>query len=197
MWNENSNLASNIVYSRKKLGLSQEALAEKANISLSTIQRIEKGTVKPRPFTLKVLADSLELEITDLISNSEVENVSSDMIKALKKINLYSLFFVFIPFVNLIIPFVAWKRNKHYPSNESIAGRIISFQLLWSICVIIGSFICIFLNNFILGEAGSGHYVAGTFYLVAVMFNIYMIVKTASQLNKAHKDVLTFMPNLF
>lgn len=54
MENDNSNLAINIINSRKNLGLSQEALAEKANVSLSTIQRIEKGTVKPRPFTLKV-----------------------------------------------------------------------------------------------------------------------------------------------
>lgn len=50
MANENLYLASSISNSRKKLGLSQEALAEKANVSLSTIQRIEKGTVKPRAF---------------------------------------------------------------------------------------------------------------------------------------------------
>lgn len=197
MEDENSNLAINIIYSRKKLGLSQEALAEKANVSLSTIQRIEKGTVKPRPFTLKVLADSLEIEVSELISHTEVKNVSNARINALKKINLYSLFFVFIPFLNLIIPFVAWKKNDHIPSNESIAGKIITFQLLWSICVIIGSFISIFLNNFIRGEAGSGHYVAGTFYLIAVVFNIYIIGKTASQLNQEHRGVLTAIPNLF
>ncbi len=60
MQNDNSSLGNKIGDSRKKLGLSQDALAEKANVSLSTIQRIEKGTVTPRPFTVKILAESID-----------------------------------------------------------------------------------------------------------------------------------------
>lgn len=114
MANENLYLAGNISDSRKKLGLSQEALAEKANVSLSTIQRIEKGTVKPRPFTLKVLAETLDLDISELISKP-AENENSKLISsALKKMNLSSLLLVFVPFINLIIPILLWKKAKRF-----------------------------------------------------------------------------------
>ena len=58
---DQNQLGKKIIEARKKLSLTQEALAEKSNISLSTIQRIEKGMVKPRPFTLTTLAETLEL----------------------------------------------------------------------------------------------------------------------------------------
>ncbi|MBL4663714.1 MAG: helix-turn-helix transcriptional regulator [Flavobacteriaceae bacterium] len=77
MQNENSNLANKVSDSRKKMGLSQEALAEKAKVSLSTIQRIEKGTANPRAFTVKILAETLDLDISELISNhTQNENLT-------------------------------------------------------------------------------------------------------------------------
>ncbi len=76
MQNDNSSLGNKIGDSRKKLGLSQDALAEKANVSLSTIQRIEKGTVTPRPFTVKILAETLGMEISNgLSSGSSTDNL--------------------------------------------------------------------------------------------------------------------------
>ncbi|MBL4642156.1 MAG: helix-turn-helix domain-containing protein [Flavobacteriaceae bacterium] len=53
MQNENSSLGIIINDSRKKLGLSQEALAEKADVSLSTIQRIEKRYCETEIFYFK------------------------------------------------------------------------------------------------------------------------------------------------
>jgi transcriptional regulator with XRE-family HTH domain len=194
---EHTILANKIITYRKNLGLSQEALAEKSNVSLSTIQRIEKGTVTPRAFTLKVLAEALELELTDLLNVSVEKKVSNDSISALKRINLYTVIFVFIPFINMIIPLLFWKKNKQLSASNSIAGKIISFQLLWSIGVFIGVLLSIFLTNLITGEAGLGHYSSITFYLVAIVFNIFMLVKTASQLSKHNTNVLPFVPNLF
>lgn len=111
MQQENLNLATNISNSRKKLGLSQEALAEKANVSLSTIQRIEKGTVKPRAFTLKILAETLSLDISELIAKP-TQSVNSELVfSSLKKMNLITLLFVFLPFINLIIPFFYGKKT--------------------------------------------------------------------------------------
>ena len=43
---------------REKLNLTQEELADKANISVRTIQRIEAGT-KPKGFTLEALSNAL------------------------------------------------------------------------------------------------------------------------------------------
>ena len=194
---ENLILAKKIINARKHLGLSQEALAEKSNVSLSTIQRIEKGAVKPRAFTLKVLAEALQIELTELVFHDVEKKVSNETISALKKINLYTMFFVFFPFVNMIIPLLFWKRNKQLSSNDPIAGKIITFQLLWSLAVFIGALLSIFLTNLISGEAGLGHYTSGSFYLVALVFNIFILLKTASQLSKNSTNVLSFVPNLF
>lgn len=197
MSNENSNLASNICNSRKKLGLSQEALAEKANVSLSTIQRIEKGTVKPRAFTIRVLAETLDVDISELISIPTEKENSKLIFSALKRMNLSSLFLVFVPFINLIIPIVLWKKSKEIQSKNIVAGKIISFQLLWSIVVIIGMGITLFISNIIIGNAGNGLFISIIFYLLAVLFNVFIIVKTSSELNNKSKNVLSFVPNLF
>ena len=197
MQNENSNLATNVSNSRKKLGLSQEALAEKANVSLSTIQRIEKGTVKPRPFTMKILAETLDLDLSELTAKPAQSEYSESTFSSLKRINLATLFFSFIPFINLIIPFILWKKDKQVQSKNTVAGKIVSFQLLWSIETIVGMGITLFLSNLIIGKAGDGLFISIIFYLVAVLFNVFVIFKTASQLNKKDEKILSFIPNLF
>lgn len=197
MQNENSNLASTICDSRKKLGLSQEALAEKANVSLSTIQRIEKGTVKPRSFTIKVLAKALELDASELLSHLIEKTTTKTSFSALKRMNLFILLLVFIPFINLVIPFIIWKKSKEIHAKDSIAGKLLSFQLLWSIFTIIGVFISIFLTNLILGEAGIGLYIANTVFFLALGFNVFAIVKTSFHLNNEDENVLSSVPNLF
>ena len=47
-------------------GLKKE-LAEISGISLRTIQRIETNASKPRPYTLKTLADNLKISTQDQI----------------------------------------------------------------------------------------------------------------------------------
>lgn len=197
MQKENSNLANNLSNFRKMNGLSQEALAEKANVSLSTIQRIEKGTVKPRAFTIKILAETLEIDISRLIDASTQNETTEVVFSPIKKLNLVSLLLVFIPFINLIIPFVFWKKSTQIKSKNYLAGKILSFQLLWSFLVIIGMGITLFLSNLIIGQAGDGLFIIMIFYLLAVLFNIFIIVKTASKLNNKDENILSFIPNLF
>jgi DNA-binding XRE family transcriptional regulator len=197
MANENLTLAAKVSNSRKKLGLSQEALAEKANVSLSTIQRIEKGTVKPRAFTVKVLAETLDLNISELFSKSTESNNSKLILSALKRMNLSNLLLVFVPFINLIIPTILWKKSKDIQSNNIVAGKIISFQLLWSIVALIGMGITLFTSNLIIGNAGNGLFFSIIFYLLSVLFNVFIIVKTTAELNNKSENVLSFVPNLF
>lgn len=197
MQNENPSLGTKISDSRKKLGLSQEALAEQANVSLSTIQRIEKGTVKPRSFTIKVLAETLELDASELLSDLLEKETSKTPFSALKRMNFYTLLLAFIPFFNLVIPFIVWKINGEINPKNSIAGKILSLQLLWSIVTIIGMVVVLFLSNLIIGRAGNGLYISIIFYLLAVLFNIVMIIKTSSKLNNEDEKILSFIPNLF
>ncbi|MCH4551994.1 helix-turn-helix domain-containing protein [Aestuariibaculum lutulentum] len=51
---------------RKEAGLSQENLANDADIPLSQIGRIERGEVNTTISTVHVLAEALKIEITDL-----------------------------------------------------------------------------------------------------------------------------------
>lgn len=197
MQESTSNLASNVSDFRKKLGLSQEALAEKANVSLSTIQRIEKGTVNPRAFTIKVLAETLGIDILELTSFPSQDESLKPLFLSLKKINLTALLLAFIPFINLISPLIVWKKDTSDYRKNTIAGKIVSFQLLWSIVTIVGMGITLFLSNLILGNAGNGLFIILTFYLLAVLFNVFMIAKTSFQLNKEDENVLPFIPNLF
>lgn len=61
-------LAKNIKKYRKKLSLTQEALARKADISYNTVIKLEsKGITDPRMGTLKKLANALDISIDNLI----------------------------------------------------------------------------------------------------------------------------------
>lgn len=66
-------LGLTIAYLRKLKGMSQEELAEKANLSRSHISVIEAPGIV-RPFSLEVLfniADALEIEASELLSASK------------------------------------------------------------------------------------------------------------------------------
>ncbi len=68
MVKEKGMLATNIKKYRNKLGLTQEALARKADISYNTIIKLESGGIgDPRMETLKKLAKALEVKIDDLV----------------------------------------------------------------------------------------------------------------------------------
>lgn len=190
-------LGSKVSDTRKKLGLSQEALAEKAKVSLSTIQRIEKGSVKPRPYTLKILAETLKMHPEELLSVEGTNARIDESFLSLKRMNLSTLIFFFIPFVSIIVPVFFWKINKQIDSKNIVAGKIVSFQLLWSILTIVAISLTLFVSNLIIGDAGEGLYFMLIVFLFAVLFNIYIIVKTAFQLNKKDQNTLSFVPNFF
>ena len=68
------NLGEKIILERKNKGLSQELLAENCGISLRTIQRIENNKSNPRPYTLKVIADALNIQVEQLEQNDNSES---------------------------------------------------------------------------------------------------------------------------
>lgn len=190
-------IGNKISETRRAMGLSQEALAEEANISLSTIQRIEKGLVSPRPYTLKTLAETLNLSSSELYLNVENAEISSYEIASLKWMNLSALVLAFAPFITLIIPVVIWIMNKYLTSKNEMAGKIISFQLLWSILTLVAIMITVFLANLIIGSAGDGLYFSLLVYMISVVINIYTIAKSSSQLSKGNANILAKVPNLF
>ena len=60
------NLGQNIKNRRKELGLTQQQLADKMNISLNFVGKIEVAFSKPSLDTLIEIADVLETTVSDL-----------------------------------------------------------------------------------------------------------------------------------
>ena len=56
---------------RTSLNCSQKALSEQTGLTLRTIQRIENNKVKPSLYSLKVIGEALNTDLSDFIKTSE------------------------------------------------------------------------------------------------------------------------------
>ncbi len=75
---------------RKRMGLSQEGLAERVGISQESLSRMEKGSIAPKFERLQAFADALECQVADLFlavegDESEHARVIVKVVNALPK----------------------------------------------------------------------------------------------------------------
>jgi CubicO group peptidase (beta-lactamase class C family)/transcriptional regulator with XRE-family HTH domain len=130
---ETQSIAKNLVYQRKLKGYTQEELSEKTQVTIRTIQRIEKGDVNPHLQTIKLLATALDVKIEDLFI---IENPKEEALLKKWLILLHGTPFLgfIIPLANILFPLFIWihKRddNKIY-YNHGV--KIINFQITISI----------------------------------------------------------------
>lgn len=180
---------------RERLGYTQADLAELSNLSTRTIQRLESGGNQPKGHTLKVLAKALNVE-PSVLQNEAAQEVRVNQVTQgdtqLRLLNLSTLCFIGIPFGNILVPFMIWKNNRTLPLVNEWGRRIISFQVIWTLCtvslLIVSPFIQAYLSlNFslmlILG-------------LLAVVINLFFIFKTAAALLRRDYDVLPLKAQL-
>lgn len=126
---ENQTVGKNLVYQRKLKGYTQEKLSEKTQVTVRTIQRIEKGDVNPQLQTVKLLATALNIEIEDLLI---LENPNEEALLKKWLILLHGTPFLgfIIPLANILFPLFLWihKRedNKVY-DNHGV--KVINFQI--------------------------------------------------------------------
>ena len=73
-------LGRNIKYFRFHRQLSQAALAEKANISITFLSNIERGKMFPKVETLSRITESLEVEVSELFRVDLVPQDQEEMI---------------------------------------------------------------------------------------------------------------------
>lgn len=110
---------------REKNTLTQKELAEKAGLSLRTIQRIEAGNI-PKGFTLKALAESLNTTPENLIEKEDKN------IERAKLINSSALFGLIIPFGGIIFPLIfTYKTQDVY--NKQLGRNIVALQIILSV----------------------------------------------------------------
>ena len=125
----NASIGERLKYQRKIKGYSQEELAHRTNVTVRTIQRIEKEEVSPHLNTIKLLAVALEIEVDDLVplENPREETVKKKWLLLLHATPLAGLF---LPLLNVLIPLFLWihKREDNRIYNEH-GIKVINFQI--------------------------------------------------------------------
>ncbi|NVK51511.1 MAG: WG repeat-containing protein [Flavobacteriaceae bacterium] len=98
---------------RKTKGLTQAEVAEKCNITIRTIQRIESGAVKPRSSTIKIISEFLEVDFFEISNqNSNLKNhtilwylkdIFNLKTNTMKKISILSTSVLILTFIGISI----------------------------------------------------------------------------------------------
>ena len=199
-------LGEQISTQRKIKGFSQELLAEKCGTSLRTIQRIENNKSKPRPYTLKVIADTLNIKMEDLAQNinSEQEaNIAPELetndnyLSKISLINSSALFGILFPFLNLIAPTLFWKLNNKNSLVSEKGKKVINFQILWSLfslLILVIAFLCFKITGVFIFRGISIEFIV---YLFLLVVNVLFVIKNSFRLNKGNTNIYTSIPNLF
>jgi uncharacterized Tic20 family protein len=115
---------------RQLKGLTQEALAEKCEVSTRTIQRIETGDVDPRAYTLQCLSEALEFDFVELDESKD---------------NLYlTLLHLSSIVCILIVPLVLWSWKKNSSPRIDQQGRLVlNFQITMTLSLFAAMFFMI------------------------------------------------------
>lgn len=130
---DNQNLAIKVKELRNRKGFSQEQLSEESNLSLRTIQRIEKGESIPRGDTLIKISQALGVTPDDILEWANIEDKGY-----LTLLNLSSISVVVQPLLGIIIPIVMWilKREKIKLVDDT-GKKLINFQITWTLVLYI------------------------------------------------------------
>lgn len=136
---------SKLTEQREKLRLTQDELARKSGISMRTIQRIESGQM-PKGFTLKALAEALEVDESYFEEKEIPENENQNMLQWNKIVNLAALPFICFPPLNILIPLllILWKKQQ----NE-VNKQLLSIQIIWTLISIILIIFILILNDWL------------------------------------------------
>jgi CubicO group peptidase (beta-lactamase class C family)/transcriptional regulator with XRE-family HTH domain len=134
---ETQSIAKNLVYQRKLKGFTQEELSEKTQVTIRTIQRIEKGDVTPHLQTVKLLATALHIEVEDLLV---LDNPKEEALLKKWLLLLHGTPFLgfIIPLANILFPLFLWihKREDNKVYNKH-GIMIINFQITMSLLYIV------------------------------------------------------------
>ncbi len=126
---QNQSIGKTLVYQRKLKGYSQEDLSAKTEVTVRTIQRIEKGDVNPHLQTVKLLATALDINVDELLN---LENPKDEAIQKKWLLLLHGtplLGFV-LPFCNVLFPLFLWiHKREDNAIYDRHGAKIINFQI--------------------------------------------------------------------
>ncbi|WP_276372460.1 helix-turn-helix domain-containing protein [Chryseolinea sp. H1M3-3] len=123
-------IAKKIVHYRKQKGMTQEVLAEMTGLNVRTVQRIEAGEVDPRLYTLKSIADALQVNLEELLPEPTQHELNQLAVLHITPIG----FFLFPVIGNVLLPFIFWMMKREEINGINKHGKdILNGQLTYSI----------------------------------------------------------------
>jgi len=170
---------------RNQKGWTQSELAERAGLSLRTIQRIESGQSILKGHTLQVLSKVIGINPAEFFE-TDGSLISEEQIERLKFINLSALAIVIIPFGNIIFPFIVWRRGKEDPVLNRTVKYILNFQIIWSLWLSFLLIISPFIQNFL----GLDFSLIIVVLVLGYCFNVWMIFKFSKWITKGDLESL-------
>lgn len=112
-------------------GFSQEELATKSNVSIRTIQRIEKHENTPHGKTLQLICEALGVQAEDVLEFNQSEDT---------RIMSWMYFSIIsglaLPLGNIIVPLIFWLTNKsNIKDADKIGKHLVYNQIIISIVI--------------------------------------------------------------
>lgn len=185
----NMALGALVVKLRKQKGITQEELAGLTNVTVRTIQRIERGQSVPRNFTLKAIATALDVPFESLsqeevklqtIIETQLSSASTDLEDEKHFLTVFCLScfsFIVIPYIHFLIPrYLLKRRNETTQPILRFAKLVIRQQIIW---VVAFHLLLLFTLIYNMSIASLGHrsYLINYLWIVCVMYlsNIVLI----------------------
>ncbi|WP_394750807.1 DUF4870 domain-containing protein [Spongiimicrobium salis] len=166
---------------REQSGLTQDGLAKQTGLSLRTIQRLESKNKEPKGHTLNVLSLAFTMEPSALQEQfKHVEQTQKEEATSIRLINLSVLSFLGIPFGNIILPLILWRKNRGSKLVDEMGRRIINFQIIFS--SVLSILLC--LSPFIGRTLFSNTPIILYVLLIAYAINIIMVCSIALKLQR-------------
>jgi transcriptional regulator with XRE-family HTH domain len=193
-------LDEKITILRKSKGISQELLAENSRLSLRTIQRIESGESIPRPYTLKTLANALQVPIEELtsVAYGVRTTIPDEKDQAnLPLMNFSALMVLICPGLNILLPYLIWKRHRGAGLIDSTGRRIINFQISWTVISMLALITLHVGTKALTGQFVVGHSAPPAVfgYLILILINCVFIFGSALRLSR-RLPIYSFVPEL-
>lgn len=168
-------IAKKIVHYRKLKGITQEALAELTGLNVRTVQRIEAGEVDPRLYTLKSIADALQVNLEELLPEPTQHELNQLAVLHITPVG----FFLFPVVGNVLLPFIFWMLKREEINGVNKHGKdILNGQLTYSILMslLIGVQIAVVVSAmFFPGNPSLAKFVMNFPFLVVVWMLISVV----------------------
>lgn len=173
-----STLAENLFYQRKLKGFTQRELSDRSNVTVRTIQRIEKGQTTPHLQTIKMLATALEIDVNELLVLEDPKEEKLQM-KWLLLMHATPFIGFILPLFNIFIPYFLWiHKREDNPIYEEHGRMIVNFHI---------NIVLLFIISASLVFGRSGFIGTGQFLLLLAIIPfaaIVMIINTFTAVTK-------------